>query len=51
MVDKAIPLSMMFDFVFGIILLVAVLSNAKAINELVIGMSNALATGVRAVKA
>ena len=51
MIDKVIPFSMMFDMVFGIILLALVLSNAKNINALVSGFSNALTSGVKAVKA
>lgn len=42
---------MMFDFIFGIVLLIAVLTNAKEINLLVNGFATALGTGVKAVKA
>ena len=51
MIDKAIPFSMMFDTVFGIIILALVLFNAKQINLLISGFSKALTSGVSAVKA
>lgn len=51
MIDKVIPFSMMFEFVFGIILLVAVLMNAREIGAMVNGFANALGTGLKAVKA
>lgn len=51
MVDKVIPFSAMFDLVFGIILTVAVLANAKEIGSIVTAFANALSSGVRAVKA
>jgi hypothetical protein len=50
MIDKVIPFSMMFDFVFGIILLIAVLTRASDINVLVKGFAQALSVGVTAVK-
>ena len=49
-VDRAIPFSMMFDTVFGIIILALILANVANINTLVGGFSAALSTGLTAVK-
>ena len=49
-VDRAIPFSMMFDTVFGIIILALILANAGNVGALVGGFSAALSTGLAAVK-
>ena len=49
-VDRAIPFSMMFDTVFGIIILALILANAANVSALVGGFSAALSTGLAAVK-
>ena len=50
MINKVIPFSEMFEWVFGIILLALVFANAKEINTIVSGFSAALTSGVKAVQ-
>ena len=49
-IDRAVPFSMMFDTVFGIIILALILANAQNVSALVGGFSTALGTGLQAVK-